>query len=303
MAQRRVSHLSFNFDSLTDLVTNLAGALIMIVLLFFFLSSKNVKNAASAAAAGLPGRAGSPPNRASNVPALRFRTADLGPRLKQKQDELDKFKAQIAEIDRDAAKVQPREFADPNGTPGKPATVNFRPPMLSESDKGTGAFFVLMRGRVFFFKPAEYRKALKNFEEKWRAGIGEATRNGADLGAFELAEDASLPSGDYNIRFHANPSKVDKNGNRSASVTITPRLKGDARGEAGDEAKKPGSIYRALLDQLTPAEQSISYAVFPDSFALFLDLRQLILDRGFSYNWEPAQTGEELQLGTGGGVQ
>jgi hypothetical protein len=65
---------------------------------------------------------------------------------------VDRLKARVAEIDRDAAKVQPREFADPGGAPLKPALVDFRPPMLKVTDKKVAVTFVMLHDRVYFYQ-------------------------------------------------------------------------------------------------------------------------------------------------------
>jgi hypothetical protein len=303
MAQRRVSHLSFNFDSLTDLVTNLAGALIMIVLLFFGLSSERVKRAATAASMGNAGRGEGHAGHALNVPALLVETKAIEDQLKKRQNEIEKIRAEVAKIDRTAARMQPREFADPEGKAGEPELVDLRPPMLSKTNKSTGALFLLMRNRLFFVGLADAAEAQAKFTAKFKDNAREAVRTGADLKTIEAVEVQTLPSGDFNLRCRVSNVVKSPNGEISGMVDFSLVVKAEAKGETAEQAITPESHYRNIIGQLNSQEQTIGYGVYADSFPLFRTVRDFILDRKFNYNWNPMPVGAEAFLGSGGGVQ
>jgi hypothetical protein len=297
MAQRRVSELSFNFDSLTDLVTNLAGALIMIVLLFFFLSSKGVKPAAIRAAEGQGYRQGRPtPGPPSGVSGLRAETVALEARLKGQREAVARVQAEIAEIDRQAAQRQPKEFADPAGAAGKPALVEFRPPMVRATTRGIGAYFVMLHDRVFFFGTTQVAEALKGLLSE----LGAALEANKDTSGLEKGVVKRLETGDFDLAFRL--LDVQKaNATTNVTYRATLRLKPDAKGESTAQALAVGSNYLLVLDGLNPAESVVDFTVYPDSFGLFYTLREPVLSRRLGYNWDPYVAGREISVSSSSG--
>ena len=305
MAQRRVSEITFNFDSLTDLVTNLAGALIMIVLLFFGLSSERVKQAATLAEMGPKRSGGSAPRSSLRVPALRVEVTEIEAKLKEQEDAVRNLRGEIAEIDRKAAREQPKEFADPGGEPGKPALVELRPPMLTTGDDlRTGAFIVVSHDRVFFLPLPDFRQKSTEIQKEFV----EALNQTSDPKNLTFSADRRLTSGDFNIHFSAQHiSKTVTRTKATYSFTGGTTLikKPDAVGETEEQVLGPGSHYHALIDQLDPKKDAISFAVYAGGFELFRKIRSSILkqDRSFRYNWGPLSTGDDVPIGSEGGVQ
>jgi hypothetical protein len=311
MAQRRISELSFNFDSLTDLVTNLAGALIMIVLLFFGLSAKGVQQTVRQAVDRTAQKAKAAPKAPSKAPVLRIETAVVEARLKNRRDVLEKLRADIAEIDRTAVTMQPREFADPEGKPGTAARVEFRPPMVTKKDElSTGAFVVVSRNRVFLLGLADFRAKLAEIRQE----MVKAYEQASDKKGFEFTADRTLASGDFDMHYTASEiTKTSRTLRKQNKIEYTYSYKyksniikkSSAVGETEAEALEPGSSFRAQIDQLDPDKETFSFSVYPDSFELFRKLRAETLKpgRSFRYNWGPVPAGIDVSIGSGGGVQ
>jgi hypothetical protein len=289
MAQRRVSELSFNFDSLTDLVTNLAGALIMIVLLFFGLSSERVKRAAREASMGTA-RGGEPQSdNSSRLPALRVETNALEAQLKKRQDEIEKLRSQIAEMDREAARMQPKEYADPEGKEGKPVQVAFRPPMLRATQKRAAVTFIMLHNRAYFYKDVELLNAVNEI----LSDLNKAVAADKDTSGFEAGIVRRLPGGDFNVTIKVSNLKRIPGG-FSAVFQGTLGVKPDAKGETEAEARTAGSNYSVLINALDADQSLVEFGVYPDSFDLFRSLRGPVLDRGLGYKWDPYVAGEDV---------
>jgi hypothetical protein len=53
----------------------------------------------------------------------------------------------------------------------------------------------------------------------------------------------------------------------------------EQRGEPVEVALARGSIFRRVVDQFDPQETAVTFWVYPDSFALYRQLRDLLHDR------------------------
>ncbi|CAN5624113.1 hypothetical protein BH23PLA1_BH23PLA1_34100 [soil metagenome] len=282
MARRRPNEVSLNFDSLTDLVTNLAGGLILLVLLLFITTrgtAIQVRNVSD-----------TNPQASSQTAGLEAEVAALQRLLQQIENERAQRQAEVERLFETASASQPRNSEQPEGQPGPPAIVELRPPMLQETELATGTVFVLTNGRVYFLD-------IENFSNIYKFTIQhvvESINKSANLKSYQSGILERLRGGDFDVRFTLNREQTE--------LRATLALKAGSRGETVEQAWHPNSSYREQIDQLHPERHFIVFFVYPDSFELFRTVREIILEQNFHYNWTPINAGEELNLGPGRGV-
>lgn len=265
MAQRRVGEVSLTFDSMTDLVTNLAGGLILLVLLLAGLTRGSARQAR-----------GGPEAPESEV--LAEEVAALEQILAELRRELPKRKAEAAELRQQAASQQPREAADPEGVAGRPAVIEVRPPMVSNEDnRAPRGMFVVRKGRLFCLD-------LDGFEAEYDAllerppGAGDGPRR-------------TLRSGDFDVIFAL----------ERGVLVGTLASKPDAVGETVEQARRSDSRYRMVLNNLDPDRHFVTYFVYPDGFEQLHEFREVAQARGLRCGWQPKSAGDEVLLVRGGG--
>ena len=84
--------------------------------------------------------------------------------------------------------------------------------------------------------------------------------------------------------------RVWKYGNR---ITIDPIQEKGQIIEPG--AEKTGNFGKAL-DNIDPLREFICFAVFPDSFGEFNEIKSIFLGHGYDYNWLIIREREEITI-------
>jgi hypothetical protein len=142
-------------------------------------------------------------------------------------------------------------------------------------------FFECRQGRVTFIDMrALLERARADIEEKgkllqsrWQA-TGEVGPVGAFRLRFTLERERGLAEA---FAPGAGPEKSGAFRYGLSEWVVDPAF--SDRGENRDSALKPGSGFRQIVDRLDPAQGVATFWVYPDSFALFRDLRDYLYQR------------------------
>jgi hypothetical protein len=294
MAQRRINEVAFNFDSLTDMITNLAGGLILIVLLLTVLNRQRTIQAGSEAKANAhrdaaTGRSLELVLLKREVTALeRDRLPVLDSRIRIVGDELEALRKEVDS-------KQPRASADPMGKPGTPSRVDFRPPILKKATKQTGPAFVLTNGKVYSCLWSEYLAAYKEECEK----IAKAPTDSPEMQSYQEGVLIPLASGDFDMQIKVTEVNTVTNKIR---VVASPIRKPVAHGELFAQAMAVNSDFGMLLERFEPDAHYVYFEVYPDSFEQFVELRRRATAQGFTYDWTPQPAGKDPIWSPGEGV-
>jgi hypothetical protein len=195
---------------------------------------------------------------------------NLGSRLPKVQRELD-------QLINDAQSVQVRQKGQ-EPKPPKDAPVEkirYRKPHEQLTEK-SALNFVCENSRISFVDFKEINQKCRPFLE----GSNRTFR-------FDLSDS------DFRIE-----GTRDSNG-----VKLTVVRKADHPGESLEEIQRPGSRFQKVLSARKPADCYIDFSVWPDSHAVFREVRSRAWDRGFDVGWNPMSAGAKMMLvsGTGGG--
>jgi hypothetical protein len=282
MAQRRVNEVAFNFDSLTDMVTNLAGGLILIVLLLAVLNRQ--RSVRAGAEAGEQARKSTTAGRSVELIRLKYEVAALEQdRLPELDTRIRNVRDEIEKLQREVNARQPLDAADPLGKPGAPSRVEFRPPLLKKATKPTGVVFVLLNRRIYWCIWSDYRSAYRRELDR----IRKLPLDSDELRLYQEGVLKPLPTGDFDMQIIAT--------NNQALPECKAVLKAGVHGEPIEHSLEPDSEINKLLDRFNPDVLSVDFDVFPDSFDLFVELRRCVMAKRFAYSWSPRAAGEPLE--------
>lgn len=284
MARRRRTELDLNFDSLTDLVTNLAGGFILLVLLLMGVT----RPASSQNEAPSP----PPPPKESNqgdleqksMAPLLARVNQLKAQVRGVDQEIDKVKAdlpalkdEVEALIRKAEAIQPPKPVKEEGEQPVARTVPFRPPVERDADKQTGVGFVCQDGRVSIFDSAAYDREVDRVGDKFQVGENPVT----------------VPGGDFDVI-------VFSLGGKQILYGKFQRKAGHV-GETIDEFLKPDSRFQNLLNGIDNQKEYVQFVVYPDSFDAFRRCRDLVWSKKFDAQWSPIEAGAVITMGRGRG--
>jgi hypothetical protein len=292
MAQRRVNEVAFNFDSLTDMVTNLAGGLILIVLLLTVLTRQQASQAGVGAMKTASGGAGESA-RSLELNRLRTNAAIVEQSLPKLEAEIQKAREEVARLQREVDATQPRAAADPEGKQGTPSRVDLRPPMLKKADKRTALSFVLSGKKIYCCIWADY---LSVFNQE-RESIRTTRLDSSQMSSYMEGVLKSIKSGDFDMQIRV--LEIIGSEIRFQAKGV---MKPGAKGETLAEALAPGSDFNRLVGGFDGNTYYVDFEVYPDSFDLFIALRQRVVEKRFSYSWSPKAAGQDLIWMPGQGV-
>lgn len=118
------------------------------------------------------------------------------------------------------------------------------------------------------------------------------------------------PEGDFSIHYEMSPDGLDIGDVLSRSPIrasyslnaweIIPRS--EVRGETLVQALQPGSDFSRAVNTLSPSSASLTLWVYPDSFALYRQLRELLHQRGFLVAARPLPAGVAIRGSPGGSL-
>ncbi len=279
MANRRNTGFELCFDSMTDLITNLAGGLILLVLLLL-----GVTREIRSAPADPDERNGADPKSLAplrtRINLLRSEIAAVEQNLKNLEAKLPQLRRQVQElIDRAGQVHPPKEQQNAKDEEKEAKTVEFRPPFSRESQKDTNAAFVCQENRIYLFDLAAFESALKQKNP-------------------QKGEKVQLASGDYDVLIK--DLVLVLVGNQIGRAPLGELiLKAGHRGEALEQIHNPQSVFQVRLKQLDPAKNTLQFQVYPDSFQAFREARAIAWKLEFGLNWSPLEAGSNVKVGHG----
>lgn len=279
MARRNRSNaLELNFDGLADSVTNLVGALILLVVMIIGVSKDAITQAETppSVQSGKEGSDKPTLPLKQRIALLEAEVSHMDASIGQLHGRLEPLKQEVEELLEKVDSVQPppkKEEDKPRDRVTK--EIPFRPP-FEHRDNRRQVSFVVEDGRVSFLDMEEADRQIKS-------KMGRKSHM--------LPIKADLESCQFRLDGEASQEK--------AAIKVLRRA--GEEGETLADAEKEGSLFHQKLGQLNPNEASISFTVYPDSFDEFRRLRQIIWERKFDYNWLPMHAGEVILLSWGGG--
>ncbi len=299
MAQRRVSEFSLNYDSLTDLITNLAGGLIMLVLLLFGLTKGTSEEARARDTQQRTPTAKNDEDATRKAAKLKAEVRVLEEQGTETDEQLARLQEEVEEIKRLADAKQPADHKDPAGERGQPATVEFRPPLMQASNKTQGAQYILTNRRLYILNWDDLVQSFNEFDAEFRTALQRrlATTN------FESGREVELSGGDFNVQFRIENLQETAEGWSWRSPAELTRKQG-ATGEDSSQLLDRDSRFIESLSRLNPDNSFVHFSVLPDSFDLYRTARDASVELGFNTKWEPQKAGGKLviSLGRGGAI-
>jgi hypothetical protein len=285
MARRRGSGgIELNFDGLADSVTNLVGALILLVLLIIGVTREAVSQTTETpprSQGGNENADGEVPltplaNRAeslrSQLRSAERDIAEIDGNLEQLTQEVDELLQRVESVQPPASEPEPAPDA-----PDDPTRVYYRPPKLQDTKKDPDLVIICENGRVSIADLVSINAAVERTE------ITGSTVIVPEDGDFDLDLDVI----DLGIQLFFIQKLVRKQGHL---------------GEPLDAAIRPGSEFQTALARNDANTDYLQFAVYPDSHETFRAIREIVWEKKFDLNWAPISTGEQIGLGGGPGM-
>lgn len=276
---RRTNQLEMNFDGLADSVTNLVGALILLVVLVIGLTKDAPLRAAPPSPEPSTGEGGEKP-----ILPLQQRIAVLQTQVRQVDASIDDLngrlqplRQEIEELLEKLDRAQPPEKEAQEPPPREAKEIAFRPPFEQLKLGRKTVSFVVEEGRISFLDFEEVDRQLAN------ALQGKST---------VVSINVDLADSDFRLEGKASQDMLD--------LRLVRRP--GSPGETWEAAARPDSQFRKKLAQLDPQNVDVDFAVYPDSFEQFRQLRQLVWDNKFDLGWSPQSAGEPIKLARGAAV-
>lgn len=293
MARRnRASRQEMNFDGLADSVTNLVGALILVVVLVMGVTEEAVSQA--------PAPEPVPQGNPRSILPLQQRLATLQAQMEQVQQsakalngQLDSLRTEADELFKKVDQLQPpppEKSLPENSAKAQPREVKFRPPFERADDKEQIIFWVQDQRLTFLEGPASLEKDILGLAGK-KTGKIRVSQLGFTNNAFVINGTAVIEKGEKGM------VSVDMN-HPDSMLDMVRRPDAPADGLAD----LPGetSAYFKKLKSLDPKTHSVQFMVYPDSFEAYRAARARAWEQGFDVGWQPMTPGKAFSVATGG---
>jgi hypothetical protein len=326
--RRPQREIPFSFDSFLDVVANVVGIILRLIIVAW---------AAGRSYHGPPPPAPPPQPTFEEPVALPEPTDPLTPELEKERHELALAQARLLEETRkwedvrrrraaaagdvtalvsrrqgleDAARATKADAAPPpalslaeiasrskqlaedikalKNAPSPKQTLRYRTP-VSQTLQTEEVFFECKGGRVSLVDVGVMIEEVKRSMGDKGSGANRAwnfANTTSAVGAFRMH---------YRIEQDPGTSRIFLSGYEIEPVVLD-------RGEAAEAALAPGSAFRRAVDHLDAQETAITFWVYPDSFALYRKLRDLLHDRDFVVAGRPLQGGELIGASRYGGT-
>ncbi|HUG92361.1 MAG TPA: hypothetical protein VML55_16095 [Planctomycetaceae bacterium] len=269
-ARRREQQFNLNFDGLTDSVTNLVGALILLVLLIIGISREALSE-------DKPPPSPQPPEIGqksiiplqhrvtllqSQVHAVDVEITALDVRMNTLRDEIDELLRKVEQVKPPAPADEPRPEPET-----ETRTEKFRPPLERVVEKEDVAFVV-------------QNECLSLVD--WDSLNQQIRSQLQGTGPFEI----ELTGMDFRVTRHADDR------------LLLIRRPGSL-GEPIERAESPASRFLSRLEMLDREKYAVRFLVYPDSFEAFRRARAVAWTKGFEVGWSPQAPGSDIELGAG----
>jgi hypothetical protein len=310
--------VSFGSDSFLDVMANMVGILIILVTIAVMHASRSRSAPQPAPQAedlsGLAQQADSLQQAARNLTAqaqeldrqaagrqsqydqlaarlsgrqqdLAARREKLGLRLREKHSlrlALVTSRAALDEIETEVARKKELSAT-------KPTTIECYPTPISHSVSGREIHFRLNGSRIAYV-PMEELMGMFEREAKARVEL---------LRSRPVVTGMLGPEGDFRMRYKLERESLPGGGFKAeATFTYIPV---DAHiGETLQEAMAPDSELQEILGKVHVRQTTITLWAYPDSFALYRELKKQLYGRGFSVAGRPLENGQPIGASTMG---
>jgi hypothetical protein len=219
--------------------------------------------------------------------AIEHQSVDLDKALAEKRALEDQASMSLGQLE-DRNKKLHAELDALQKTPRSTKQLTYRLPVSApvQSDE---LFLECKNGRITAIDLAsmldEIQSRMRDKAEQLKAlwSINDVT---APQGAFRLRYTLER---ERNLLEGATPNSRDSFRYGLSGWTLEPVL--DPRGETAEEALRPGSGLRKVLDRLDPRQTVVTLWVYPDSFALYRQVRDYLHDRDIVVAGRPLPDG------------
>ena len=113
-------------------------------------------------------------------------------------------------------------------------------------------------------------------------------------------QDETAPAGAFRARYIIERGRDPGAGVNVAAWEVIPV--DSARGETVDQALAPGSAFRKVIDALEPQQTAVTFWVYPDSFALYRRLRDVLHDHDVTVAGRPLPEGHPIAFSSNYGT-
>lgn len=208
----------------------------------------------------------------SRIEETNQAVGNLANRLVEDQKSLAKLVQQLK-----ALQAIPRDApAQPKATGTR--AVEGRVPRMRPAEQDESIVFILENGRV---TPVNLQIAMESAFQ--RANL----RGGATKGV------SSSPVGHFDVQYEITPTFL--------SFELVRKTGSEHLGDSLAKFKSPGSESRRLIENTDSKTHYIQFAVYPDSFELFREVRSVAVQHGFEMGFVPMSPGQLISVGGGRG--
>ncbi len=321
--RRKVREIEFSFDSFLDVVANVVGIILRLILVAW-VGARSYKAVVPSAPATLTKEeiAELPDPQDPLAPELERQRRELAEaqshlleQLKEWQklrkdstltaEELTRLTARVQEVDaeRQSVESKSRQNAQAIRTTGlsleelrqrsqrvvaEIEALRKAPPSKQTLRYRTPVSHPLQSEELLF----ECRNGRISFIDygKFMAEIENVLRDGDKLRGTNHYSNVTEPVGPFRMRYEVEVDTV--NSKAALSWEIEPVA--FVRGETVEQALAPGSEFRRVIDSIEPASTAVTLCVYPDSFPLYRKLRDFMHERDIVVAGRPLPEGASI---------
>lgn len=164
--------------------------------------------------------------------------------------------------------------------PSTKRPLRFRTP-VSRVVQSEELHFECKDGRVAFIDLAVFIDDMRR----------DAQARGQELRTQGKVQGRSAPLGAFELHYFLE-LEDERTGAVSGSWQVVPRAA--QRGETASAALQPGSTFRQIVDQLAPEHTTVTFWVYPESFALYRQLRDFLHQNNIEVAGRPLPEGQVI---------
>jgi hypothetical protein len=321
--RRKNREIEFSFDSFLDVVANVVGIILRLILVAW-VGARSYKAVVPSAPATLTKEeiAELPDPNDPLAPELERQRRELAEaqshlleQLKEWQklrkdstltaEELTRLTARVQEVDAERQNVESKSRQDAQAVRnaglsleeirerGKRVVAEIEalrkaPPSKQTLRYRTPVSHPLQSEELLF----ECRNGRISFIDygKFMAEIENVLRDGDKLRGTNQYSNVTEPVGPFRMRYEVEVDAV--NSKAALSWEIEPVA--FVRGETVEQALAPGSEFRRVIDSIEPASTAVTLCVYPDSFPLYRKLRDFMHERDIVVAGRPLPAGASI---------
>ncbi|HWA98520.1 MAG TPA: hypothetical protein VG713_08505 [Pirellulales bacterium] len=304
--QKRNDEEAFGSDSFLDIVANVVGILIILVMIAGLRArqvpdfdaqptdeqqqqlaeleeeARGMATDMQHVAAELEQVAAIGASRRLERDSLVYLAAEAQHLLDQRREKLGKNEREAFDLRRQVAERETKltklthDLQDVTATEVSAVTIENYPTPISRTVTGHEAHFQLKHGRIVSVPVNEAIELLKD-------GI---RRNLPRLEHVSEITDTVGPIGDFRMRYTLGRVPVGR-GQAMVDLTFEMVPLEEPLGETVDEAMAPKSDFRASLARTNPRHTTITLWAYPDSFAIYRTMKKELYKQGFAVAGRP----------------